>query len=560
MRQTFQVQYVVEGSANISQVNLPNFKNFEVEQSFDYSTSTSYNGKGLTSYSKIIVLLATKKGKFTVPGASAVIDGKHMRSNDVQILVKAGAPGTLGHINPDDIDTEHESELHPGESISDKIEKNFFLRVEPSKTTCYVGEPLMVVYKAYSRLNANSQVVRRPSLTGFSVMEMVDAYDGKPSIEKLNGRYYYTNLIRKVQLFPLQEGNYVLDPAEIESVIHFVKTDEATGKRNSLARLFKNTTPLLPSAVDYRTVLRTQPLTITVKPLPTASQPADFSGAVGQFNIAVKLPSAPIHKGVLVKIQVVISGSGNLSLLTPPAVKWPKGIDTTEPSVKENVNKYVFPLSGSKTFEYTFAAPDTGDFTIPAIHFPYYEPAAKKYKTASCDAMLVHVLPGVKKTEPDQELVGGETAIRPQFYWFALVVVVILASIVYQVIALTRAKKRDAKKPATATPVAPKTAADILATAHQALQHEQSLAFYHEVQDVLWNVMATRYNVLPSQMNKYHIAAVLTQKGVSPQVIQNFTTVLDECEWALYTPSHQMQDMAALLTRAEQVVDDVLKV
>ena len=100
----------------------------------------------------------------------------------------------------------------------------------------------------------------------------------------------------------------------------------------------------------------------------------------------------------------------------------------------------------------------------------------------------------------------------------------------------------------------------MLATAHQALQQEQPQVFYHEVQDALWNVVATRYNVLPSQMNKYHIAEVLSQKGVSYQVVQNFTAVLDECAWALYTPSHQIQDMTALLARAEQVVDDVLKV
>jgi len=225
LRQTFQVQYTVEGGANVQEIMVPRFKDFEVQQVFDYSSSTSYGSKGaLTSYSKIIVLLATKKGKFTIPGAQATIDGKTVHSNGVPVVVKGAVPGSQQQqSSPDDIDTELESELQPGESINDKIKKNFFLRVEPSKTTCYVGEPLMVVYKAYSRLNANSQIAKRPSLTGFSVMEMVDAYDGKPEIEKYNGRYYYTNLIRKVQLFPLQEGSYTLDPAEIETVIHFTK-------------------------------------------------------------------------------------------------------------------------------------------------------------------------------------------------------------------------------------------------------------------------------------------------------------------------------------------------
>jgi hypothetical protein len=561
-RQTFQVQYIVEGAASIGQFNLPKFRGFEVQSVFDHSTSTNLRN-GIDSYSKIIVLLATKKGRFLIPGASAVINGKAMHSNPMQVVVKQGVPG-LNNINPDDIDTEQESVLHPGENINDKIEKNFFLQVEPSKTTCYVGEPLMVVYKAYLRLNANSQVVKRPSLTGFSVMEMVDAYDGKPEIERLNGRLYYTNLIRKVQLFPLQEGNYTLDPAEIETVIHFTKTDESADKRNALGKLFnRNPTPYFPVAINHRTILRTKPQTITVKPLPIANQPADFSGAVGQFSLIVKVPPTPIHEGDLVKIQVSVTGSGNISLLTPPVIKWPKGVDTAEPSVKENINKYVFPLSGTKTFEYTFAAPDTGDYIIPAVHFPYYDPSEKKYKTAASDSILLHVLPGVKnKDVVNDKTVNGRAPIRPQFYWFALIAVVIIACIAYQVISLGKGKKTAVAKPAVKEveiALWQKTAAEILATARLALQHNHRPRFYNEVQKALWNVVADKYKVLPSEMNKYHLAELLAQKQIPAATIQNISSVLDECEWALYTPTTDTNDMTALLAKAEGALTDLRK-
>ena len=563
VNQPFQVQYTVEGLADIKNFNLPRFNNFEIQQTFDYSTTTStgFSG-GVSSYSKIIVLVATKKGKFTIPGATAVINGKAMRSNAVSVSVLTGAPG-LNHINPDDIDLEANSQLHPGENIQDKIDKNFFLRVEPSKTTCYVGEPLMVVYKAYSRLDANSQVMRRPSLTGFSVMEMVDAYDGKPEVEKFNGQWFYTNLIRKVQLFPLQEGNYVLDPAEIESVIHFVRVDETANIRNALNKLFnRNMGPAMPAAFDFRTALRTKPVTITVKPLPVNGQPADFSGAVGKFSVSVKLPAAPVHKGDLVKIQLSISGSGNLSLLTPPEVQWPEGVDTSEPLVKENVNKYAFPLTGSKTFEYSFAAPDTGSFVIPAVHLSYYDPAEKKYKTASSDSMTLHVLPGVKKTAPknNEGILSGASAIQPQFYWFAIVAVIIIACIIFQVVAFGKGKKPEVAKtiPVEEQP-SKKSAIEILMPAKLALQGENKQAFYHELQEALWNVVAHKYNVLPSQMNKYHITELLDEKGISADTVHNFSAVLDECEWALYAPVTDKNDMVELLVKAEQTVYELQK-
>lgn len=554
-RQTFQVQYVVEGANNIRQFSVPRFKDFEVAEVFDHSSTVSYGqGNRQDTYSKIVVLLAVKKGKFTIPGATAVINGKTMRSNSTQVTVQASNLPGISHIDPDDLDTEEESVLRPGENINDKIRKNFFLKVEPSKTTCYVGEALMVVYKAYSRLNANSQVVKRPSLTGFSVMEMVDAYDGRPDVEKYNGRLYYTNLIRKVQLFPLQEGTFTLDEAEIESVIHFVRSGEPEDRKTALKRMFDRSTSPPPAPINHRTILRTEPMTITVKPLPTENQPADFKGAVGQFSVAVKVPSTQVRKGDLVKIQVAITGSGNLSLLTPPDIDWPPGVDTAEPQVKENVNKYAFPLSGSKTFEYSFAAPDTGDYVIPPVRLPYYDPVDNTYKTATTDSIVMHVLPGLHRKEVTKGTANRSTglaSIPRQFYWFGVVALLIVGAIVFQVALLGRNKKGTPKTdaPAALKPV------DKLQAARSALEQNDQHVFFNEVQQALWNQVAETYQVLPSQLNKHHIEDLLGKKNVPAEVVKNFVSVLDECEWALYTPNHSISSMAGLLGRAEEVMN-----
>jgi hypothetical protein len=562
VRQTFQVQYIVEGARSIRQFTIPRFKDFEVADAFDHVPLSNVSN----NYAKVVVLISTKEGRFSIPGATAVIDGQLMRSNKASVSVTPNLQ-SINNIDPDDIDTEEESVLYPGDNIRDKIDKNLFLGVEATKNTCYVGEPLMVVYKVYSRLNAYMQVAKRPSLTGFSVMEMVDAYDGKPLIEKKNGRLYYTNLVRKVQLFPLQEGTYTLDPAEIESLIHFIKTDKPAGKKGSGLLPGRSTTPMFPTAINHRTLLRSQPLTITVKSLPTANQPEDFSGAVGRFNVAVKVPTTPIYKGDLVKIQVTISGSGNLSLVTLPPIKWPKGVDTAEPSVKENINKYVFPLTGSKTFEYSFAAPDTGDYVIPAIHLPYYDPADKKYKKASNEPITLHVLPGAKKNDAEADAMREQQApgIPPHYYWFACFILVIMCSIVYQVISLRKAKKKDvAKAQAIAQvqekPSPQKLAAEMLTKARLAIQYQQAPVFYHEIEQALWQVVAESCNVLPSKMNRHYITQLLAEQQVPAETIQSFSAILDECEWALYTPGHTVNSMEAMVEKAEGLLKDLLEI
>ncbi|HUP11528.1 MAG TPA: hypothetical protein VM187_04935, partial [Niastella sp.] len=235
-------------------------------------------------------------------------------------------------------------------------------------------------------------------------------------------------------------------------------------------------------------------------------------------------------------------------------------------SVKENINKYVFPLAGSKTFEYSFAAPDTGDCVIPAIHFSYYDPADKKYKKASNDPVILHVLPGAKNNDAEAEAMRAQKGpgVPPHYYWFACIILVIICSIVYQVMSLTKGKKKAAAKAQTAAvqeKASPqKLAAELLTKARLAIQYQQAPVFYHEVEQALWQVVANNWKVLPSKMNRHHITHLLGQHQVPAETIQCFSAILNECEWALYTPDQTVNSMEAMVEKAERLLKDLLEI
>ncbi|HUR12143.1 MAG TPA: BatD family protein, partial [Flavitalea sp.] len=252
--QTFQVQYVIEGTAKVQRFEVPDFHDFQLEEVFDLPTTPSLDPKTMKlvdQRSKIVVLTPIKTGVFVIPGATAIVDGKKIKSNSIRVNIRASS---LSRISPDAVNAgrvEDASELKEGENLEEKIQNNFFVLADVSKTICYVGEPVMATYKAYSRVNANSHVVRRPAFTGFSVIEMVDGYEGNPSVEEYRGEYFYVHLVRKVQLFPLQPGSYELDPAEIEGTIHLVK-ENPTGR-------FPPYAPF-----DHEVLIRTKPVEIKV--------------------------------------------------------------------------------------------------------------------------------------------------------------------------------------------------------------------------------------------------------------------------------------------------------
>src|SRR5207342_1264390 len=120
--------------------------------------------------------------------------------------------------------------VRPGENVSDKIRKNFFIKVEVSKTDCYLGEPIVATYKLYARLRSDSRVTRHPSLNGFSVYDMIDPTDDRVSVEKVNGKNFSVHIIRKSQLIPLQAGDVTLDPVELDNNIYFGRADAGSSK------------------------------------------------------------------------------------------------------------------------------------------------------------------------------------------------------------------------------------------------------------------------------------------------------------------------------------------
>jgi hypothetical protein len=326
-------------------------------------------------------------------------------------------------------EVEDASEIRPGEDIDDKIRKNFFLRADVSKTDCFVGEPVMAVFKAYSRVDANSQVVKRPSLSGFSVVEMVDAYNNQPNVEKYNNAYYYTHLIRKVQLFPLQAGDFTLESAEVESLIQLRNADEPDS-RLRLRNLFRR--QRADPSLQRQMLFKTPEVIVHVNPLPEQGQPGDFGGAVGKFRVELAMDDTTVSRHEASKIYLRIVGEGNFPLITDPQVQWPGNMQAAGPIVTEDVNKYEFPLSGTKTFEYTIDNRDTGSFLIPAVQFSYFDPEDRSYKTVASDT-LRYTVSESDNTEKTIPLINvSQKSDTPlHYYYFGIVVVVIIVVILY---------------------------------------------------------------------------------------------------------------------------------
>ncbi|MES1160324.1 MAG: BatD family protein, partial [Bacteroidota bacterium] len=95
-----QVEFVVENAKQIDQLNPPDFPGFHIAQGPIQSSGMSIVNGNMSQYKAIsFVLQPTRTGKFTIEGATAQVDGKHMRSNSVTIVVNAGSSGPANNGN-----------------------------------------------------------------------------------------------------------------------------------------------------------------------------------------------------------------------------------------------------------------------------------------------------------------------------------------------------------------------------------------------------------------------------------------------------------------------------
>lgn len=555
----FQVQYIIEGATGVERFEAPGFPGFQVEQVFDApsrSRISPRSGNRVNAFTKVAILVPVKVGQYTIRGASAIVDGKSVKSNPVDVQV-------LAQLNPGrrltDSDVQDESELRPGETIAQKIRENFFLTAQVNKSTCYVGEPITAVYKACSRIrNASSQVVKRPSLTGFSVVEMVDVYDGQATVESVGGKAFFVHLIRKVQLFPLQPGVYQLDAAEVESEIRFYQDNSARSGNDLQDFLDRTRASEPPTIIPHRVTLRSKPLQVSVKPLPEEGQPEGFSGAVGSFNLIARVDNKEVSAGTQVRIQFTITGEGNFPLINAPVITWPNGLDIVEAGTEDKTNAYVYPLSGSKTFTYLLTTSSPGIIQIPEATFSYFDPTSASYVSRQTLPMEVQVTGEAKREERKEALVTGRKS-RPyplHFLWFIPVVLIIVALIVYQVVSGRREKAKPQPNAETEPKISPaRNAALVFSSADMAIATSDRGRFYTLIQQILWESASRRCEVPPSGLNKQNVSARLIETGVAAEIVSEFRRVLDECEWALYTPDVTADDMIEMRRRAAAVFD-----
>lgn len=563
----FRLSYTVT-TQKVKDFRAPSIKGFDVLMgpSRSQQSNTQIVNGNVTSTSSITftyILMANTTGEYTISGASIVADGDQMVSNSVRIKVLPQDQGSNGQNNGGNSSSPIHSSSGAGVSNQD-----LFITASASKTNVYEQEAFVLTYKIYTR-ESNLQLnnAKLPDFKGFHSQEIEMNTNARWTPEHYQGHNYYTTVYRQFVLFPQQSGKLFIDPAQFQMTIGKpVQSDDP------FDAFFNGGS----NVVEIKKTIATPKIAINVNPLP-AGKPADFSGGVGEFNISSSINSKELKTNDAVTIKLVISGIGNLKLISNPEIKFPDDFEVYDPKVDNQVRLTREGLSGNKIIEYLAISRHAGTYKIPGVSFSYFDIRSKSYKTLKTEDYVVNIEKGAGNADQvianftnkeDLKVLGediryikqNEVTLQPKgsffygsmIYWLFYIIPA-LGFIIFFIIYRKQAAE-NANVAKMRTKKANKVATKRMKLAGKLLSENKKDAFYDEVLKALWGYISDKLNIPVSRLSKDNIEEKLRNHGVDEDQIREFLNALNDCEFARFAPGDENQAMDKVYSSSIEVI------
>lgn len=522
---------------------------FEMDRDGDNFTAPKFNGFRITagpiqsmnhvwnngerSFSKTYTyfLQPTAEGKFTIKQAKVEIDGQIYKTQPIVVQV------TKAVAKPKD-----------GNNAEYVISEGLHLVTEISNGNPYLNEPVTVSYKLYVKPGINVSDYRelgKPTFNNFwsqNIETRIKAESGTYKDEQ----YSYV-ILKRFVLYPQKTGKQVIEPFSID-----VQVSVPTRRRTVFGRQYETVHKTISSSRR----------TVNVQALPEAGKPADFDGAVGDFDFEVTTSKSALNAAESLQAKVQVSGKGNLKLFELPKLNLPSSLEVYDPEFTEKVSTRVNGMQGRISDSYTVVPQYKGKYPIPSISFSYFDPKAKEYKTLRSDEIVIDVIEGPVNTataennitqnntqkqvitsnsarfrflKTNANLVSGKSE---DFFKSNLFYVLLFGPFFFiPIILLVRRKKRafDNDIQGSKTRRANRLAKKYLSEAKKRLGEKE--AFYEVLERALHNYLRAKLSIETAEFSKEKINQLLAQRSVKEETIADFITLLESCEFARFTPA-----------------------
>ena len=249
---------------------------------------------------------------------------------------------------------------------------NFHALLVPD--TVYVGQQATYQIGVFLNQETRQRLRRNPEFTPPETRSLLvyDLPDAKtPLIGTIDGRPYEIHVFQRA-FFALSPGRYAVPPSRL--------------------------TYALPQSASFFSreeshALRSEAVTLVVRPIPTAGRPDDWSGAVGDWRARLRVDSSSGRVGNPLVVTMRIEGRGNVTLLPRPrlSVGWGSVVAADE---RVEFDSTPSTLRGAKEFDWLLTPRQVGRRAIPPQRYVYFNPVARRFASSSTSSVDVSIAAG----------------------------------------------------------------------------------------------------------------------------------------------------------------------
>lgn len=499
------------------------------------------NGRGTFNKSYSYVLMPLKKGNLVLKQATIEYNGQTYKTAPVKV--------NIGEAVDEQYDPYSNPKRQNQRAVTAVGKEGVHLVAEISNPNPYINEPITIQYKIY--VNSRTSVAgwresAKPKYENFwSQSESIDADDLKVINTTFKGESYRMAVLRRTVLYPQKAGNLVIEPLTLD-----VEVEVPTGRVDLFGEAEK--------VIQNKRVSAGSKV-INVKSLPEAGKPADFTGAVGKFELVV-LPSATTSQnGESIDLVVSVSGKGNLKLFDLPKPETPPALELYEPEHTENVTTTIAGMTGSISDKYTVVPQSKGNYSIKPIRFSYFDLESKSYKTLSSQNIEIKVLndPSAALASRNPSKASGKQAVEVSKSFafikqktnlkpvesdgflgsglFYSLLFLPLMAIPLLVFVRKRKEAQDADVVGNKLKRTSALAKKYLSEAKLQLNNKEQ--FYIALEKAMHNFLKAKLNIETSEMSKDRITEILLSRNANSETVSQFITLTENCEFARYAPS-----------------------
>jgi len=337
---------------------IPRIAGLEFQYVGPSSSFSFVNGQTSSSVTYHYTVTAEREGEFTIPALQANVGGQRLASKALKLVVaKVNAPAV--------------ADVAAGREPA-------FLKLVVPKNKVYVGEPMVGELDLFLRDDVegvnNFQLNGSPT-DGFNAGKTSEQ-QGMRRRAQLGNRVY-TVIPLSLPLTAIRPGSLTLGPFTAGVVVTLPSQNQ--GGDPFFSRFFHQ-------GEQKQVGLTTEPIKVESLPLPAKNQPANFSGAVGNFTMSASAGPTTVTVGDPITVRVQISGHGALDAVALPVQDAWRDFKTYPPTTKVEASDQ-FGFQGTKTFEQIISPQNADLHELPALSFSFFNPDDGQYHTLTQPAV-----------------------------------------------------------------------------------------------------------------------------------------------------------------------------